>query len=237
MTQYGFFFDMNRCYACQACSIACKDWNEIEPGAEKWMTVYEWEGGTFPNLRLHSLAFSCAHCENPACVAACESGALYKEEEYGAVLVDHDACPYGAPKFATDEPTAKMSKCTMCVDRLAEGKQPACTMSCPLRAFDFGPLDELIEKYGDVRYCEGMPGPDATSPAFLIWNPREKTPLVPYDVKEAIALNQQRGDLGTMFESEEDLTVFEEGTIGRDGLKMKHGSNIELMRATRNDMA
>ena len=80
MTQYGFFFDMNRCYACQACSIACKDWNEIEPGAEKWMTVYEWESGTFPNLRLHSLAFSCAHCENPACVAACESGALYKEE-------------------------------------------------------------------------------------------------------------------------------------------------------------
>ena len=41
MTQYGFFFDMNRCYACQACSIACKDWNGIEPGAEKWMTVYE----------------------------------------------------------------------------------------------------------------------------------------------------------------------------------------------------
>ena len=30
MTQYGFFFDMNRCYACQACSIACKDWNEID---------------------------------------------------------------------------------------------------------------------------------------------------------------------------------------------------------------
>ena len=240
MTQYGFFFDMNRCYACQACSIACKDWNEIEPGAEKWMTVYEWESGTFPNLRLHSLAFSCAHCENPACVAVCESGALYKEDEYGAVLVDQDkctGCPYGAPKFATDEPDCKMSKCTMCVDRLAEGMQPACTMACPLRAFDFGPLDELIEKYGDVRYCEGMPAPDATNPAFIIWNPREKTPLLPYDVDEAIALNQQRGDLGTMFESEEDLKVFDEGTIGRDELKMKHGSVIELMRATRNDMA
>ena len=92
MTQYGIFFDMNRCYACQACSIACKDWHGIEPGAEKWMTVYEWESGTFPNIRLHSLAFPCAHCEDPACVKACESGALYKEDEFGAVLVDQDKC-------------------------------------------------------------------------------------------------------------------------------------------------
>ena len=163
MTQYGFMFDMNRCYACQACSIACKDWHGIEPGAEKFMTVYEWEEGTFPNIRLHSLAFPCAHCEDPACLKVCESGAIYKEDEFGAVLVDQDkctgcrkcysACPYGAPRFATDEPTCKMSKCDMCIDRLAEGKQPACTQSCPLRAFDFGPIDELIEKYGDVRYC------------------------------------------------------------------------------------
>ena len=35
MTQYGFMFDMNRCYACQACSIACKDWHGIEPGADE----------------------------------------------------------------------------------------------------------------------------------------------------------------------------------------------------------
>ena len=54
---------------------------------------------------------------------------------------------------------------------------------------------------------------------------------------EAIRLNQQRGDLGTMFESEEDLTTFDEGTIRRDELVMKHASNAELMRATRNDMA
>ena len=92
MTQYGFFFDMNRCYACQACSIACKDWNGLEPGAEKWMTVYEWEQGTFPNIRLHALAFPCAHCEDPSCVKVCESGALYKEDEFGAVLVDQDKC-------------------------------------------------------------------------------------------------------------------------------------------------
>ena len=76
MTQYGFFFDMNRCYACQACSIACKDWNGLEPGAEKWMGVYEWEQGTFPNIRLHALAFPCGHCEDPACAKACPTDAL-----------------------------------------------------------------------------------------------------------------------------------------------------------------
>lgn len=108
MTQYGFFFDMNRCYACQACSIACKDWNDIDPGAEKWMTVYEWESGTFPAIRLHSLAFSCAHCENPACVAVCESGALYKEDEFGAVLVDRTSAP-AAASATTPAPTARRS--------------------------------------------------------------------------------------------------------------------------------
>ena len=121
MTQYGFHFDQNRCYGCQACDIACKDWNGIEPGAEKLMCVYEWETGTFPDVRIHNLAFPCAHCDDPACLKACETGAIYKEDRYGAVLVDaekcngcrkcYKACPYGAPKFASDEPGEKMHKC------------------------------------------------------------------------------------------------------------------------------
>ena len=255
MTQYGFFFRYEPVAATPArpaaLRIACKDWNEIEPGAEKWMTVYELveKYGTFPNLRLPDATKPLAAPAREPRLALRPARAVpcTRRREYGAVLVDqdkctgcrkcYDACPYGAPKFATDEPTCKMSKCDMCVDRLADGKQPACTMSCPLRAFDFGPLDELMEKYGDVRYCEGMPSPDATKPGLPHLEPAREDPAHPYDAEEAIALNQQRGDLGTMFESEEDLTVFEEGTIGRDGLKMKHGSNIELMRATRNDMA
>ena len=125
----------------------------------------------------------------------------------------------------------------MCVDRLAEGKQPICTQSCPLRAFDFGPMEQLVEKYGDVRYCEGMPSPELTKPNYLVWNPREKHPVLPYDAAEAIRLNQQRGDLGTVFESEESLQSFDEGTIHRNKLRMKHESTVQLMRETRNDMA
>lgn len=247
MTQYGFHFDMNRCYACQACDIACKDWHDIEPGAEKLMCVYEWETGTFPHPMINALAFSCAHCDDPACMKVCAPGAIYKEDEFGAVLVDQDkctgcracyeACPYGAPKFATDEPDCKMSKCDMCIDRLEAGEKPICAESCPMRALDFGPIDELVEKYTDIRACEGMPSPDITHSNYLIWPHREKTPLVPYDPDEAIELNRQRAELGTMYESKEDLQQFEEGTIGRDRLCMKFASNAELMRATRNDMA
>lgn len=248
MTQYGFHFDMNRCYGCQACDIACKDWNGIDPGAEKLMCVYEWESGTFPNVQIHNLAFACAHCDNPVCAAACPEGAIYKEDKYGAVLVDTDkckgcrkcyeACPYGAPKFVTDEQGAtKMHKCDMCIDRLEQGMKPVCTLSCPLRAFDFGPMDELIDKYTDVRWCPGMPDPELTKPNWLIWNQREKQQLIPYDADEAIELNRQRGHIGTMFESRKDLEEFDPGTIGRNELRMKFDTPEEMMRATRNDMA
>ena len=140
MTQYGFFFDQSRCYGCKACSVACKDWYDIAPGPEKWMSVYMWEKGRFPNPSIGILAFNCGHCDNPVCAATCENGAIFKEDKYGAVLVDQDkckgdrhcfeACPYGAPKFASDEPGTKMSKCTMCIDRLENDQLPLCVASC-----------------------------------------------------------------------------------------------------------
>ena len=130
MTQYGFFIDTGRCTGCNACVVACKQWYDIEPGPAKPIRLYQWEKGAFPNIDLRVLPLMCLHCEHPRCLDACEHRAIYKEEKYGAVLVDHEkcqgdrncyaACPYGSPQFLSDDSGEKMLKCTMCYDRLEQ---------------------------------------------------------------------------------------------------------------------
>ncbi len=80
----------------------------------------------------------CNHCVNPACVAACPSGALYKRGEDGIVLVDQKrcrawraciaACPY--KKMFYNWNTGKSEKCILCYPRLETGQAPACFHSC-----------------------------------------------------------------------------------------------------------
>src|SRR3990170_8454268 len=90
----------------------------------------------------------CNHCLNPACVAACPSGALYKRGEDGIVLVDQkrcrawrfciSACPY--KKVFFNWLTYKSEKCILCFPRLETGQAPACFHSCVGRARYLGVL-------------------------------------------------------------------------------------------------
>ena len=168
MTQYGFFVDLSRCIGCNSCTVSCKQWQDIAPGPAKPMRVYQWETDNFPNVKLHMLPIMCYHCETPVCLDACPNGAIYKEDKYGAVLVDLDkcqgtrkcweACPYGSPQYESDEPGTKTLKCDMCIDRLEEGLKPICVLSCSMRALEFGPLDEIIKKYGNLNRLGARPG-------------------------------------------------------------------------------
>ena len=80
----------------------------------------------------------CEHCLNPSCVSSCPSGAMYKREEDGIVLVDQNACrawrfcvsscPYKKVYFNWQ--TNKAEKCTLCFPRIEAGLPTICSETC-----------------------------------------------------------------------------------------------------------
>ncbi len=89
-------------------------------------------------MTMHYLPRMCNHCLNPACVAACPSGAIYKRGEDGIVLINQKkcrgwrmcvtACPY--KKSYYNWSTGKSEKCLLCYPRVESGQAPACMHSC-----------------------------------------------------------------------------------------------------------
>ncbi|PLR84867.1 DMSO/selenate family reductase complex B subunit [Bacillus sp. V33-4] len=175
MAQMGFYINMAICIGCKTCVVACKDKNDLEVG-RNYRRVYDFEEGEYPNPAISHLSISCNHCEEPKCVEGCPTGAMYKRAEDGVVLVDHDKCvgckycqwncPYSGPQY--NEELGKMTKCDTCIDLREKGEEPACVTSCPMRAIEFGPIEELRKKYGDVNEVKGMPSASITKPNIVL---------------------------------------------------------------------
>ena len=170
MARYGMVIDLSRCIGCHACGIACKAENGTPPGVW-WGKVLTSEVGKYPSARIVYTPLLCMHCKNAPCVEVCPTGATYKRAD-GIVAVDYDkcmgcryceiACPYGARAFVEEiEPyypefgftpyeemmyqkhqKGVVEKCNFCMDRVAEGKEPACVATCVGYARHFGDLDD-----------------------------------------------------------------------------------------------
>ena len=175
MSNYAIITDLNRCTGCLACTVACKAINGVDVG-NFWIKTLrvgphpiEGGSGTFPDVEMYFLPVQCQHCENPACLRVCPTGATYKDEK-GRVEIAYDkcigcrmcvaACPYtGVRSFNWEEPAyyadfalgdadaAKhekhtVEKCIFCTQRVARGEQPACVADCIGRARHFGDLDD-----------------------------------------------------------------------------------------------
>ena len=190
MSQLAFHLDVSSCSGCKACQVACKDRHGLETG-RLWRRVVEVEGGEWrregeawrPSVFAYSLSISCLHCQSPACLAACPSGAIGKQPD-GLVVVDAErclgcrycswACPYGVPQFAED--TGTMSKCDTCVEDRRQELPPACVAACPLRALDFGDLDELQRRWGRLNTVAPLPDGSLTQPSLVITLPALRGP-------------------------------------------------------------
>ena len=102
---YGMLIDLDRCVACSGCVIACKRENGTLADMY-WCKADHNEIGTYPNAKFRPFPHACMHCENAPCVAQCPTGASYRDEDGGFVLINHEecigcgicveACPYGA---------------------------------------------------------------------------------------------------------------------------------------------
>ncbi len=121
------------------------NWEEIL-GTEfaKRSMDYNFEGvqkeiyGEFENTFMMYLPRLCEHCLNPSCVAACPSGALYKREEDGIVLIDQEmcrgwrmcvsGCPY--KKIYYNWKSGKSEKCIFCYPRIETGQPTICSETC-----------------------------------------------------------------------------------------------------------
>jgi len=124
---------------------------------------------------VYSLSVACMHCQEPICRQVCPAAAITKRDD-GIVLIDADkcigcrycewACPYGAPQF--DDAEKVMTKCDFCADLLDAGGNPACVDACVMRCLDFGELEELRAKYGDVASVAPLADPETTRPAFVM---------------------------------------------------------------------
>ena len=174
----GFYFNMENCIGCRTCQVACKDRHDMHSVGPRPRRVTTFECGSYPEVGMFTHVMSCNHCENPACVAACPAGALQKDPETGIVLHDAEVCitcktcmeicPYGAPQF--DEVANLIVKCDTCLDLRTAGMKPNCVAACPMRALDFGDLDDLRAQYGDdlVSDLPFLPSSEETHPNVLI---------------------------------------------------------------------
>lgn len=145
--QYGMVIDTRKCTGCHSCSVACKAEFDVPTGSTRSWVEYS-EKGTYPNVSRHFLPRLCNHCRHASCVDVCPTGATYKREQDGIVVVDSglcigckyciQACPYDARYL--NPLTGVVDKCDFCIHRVSKGLDPSCVNTCVGGARIFGDL-------------------------------------------------------------------------------------------------
>jgi Fe-S-cluster-containing dehydrogenase component len=162
--------DLDRCWGCKACEVACKQELGLGPGPRP-MKVVE-TGARILEGVLHRdfIPTLCQHCDRAECMAACPANGICREAD-GSVQVKSDsctgcgacvtACPFGVMETGGEE--RPPVKCTLCRERRMDGALPSCAQHCPGRAITLVAEDQLAGmvqgrhcwKTGRIAYVSG----------------------------------------------------------------------------------
>lgn len=162
------FIDTTTCIGCKACEVACQEWNDLPPETTVMDGTYQTLPDMTPNFwnlirfneneqdgGLHWLMRKdqCMHCEDPGCLIACPAPGAIVQYSNGIVDFQQEncigcgycitGCPFNVPKL--NKQTKKVYKCTLCVDRVSVGLEPACIKACPTSCLQFGTKDQMLE--------------------------------------------------------------------------------------------
>ena len=175
MSEKAIYFDSSKCTACKGCQVACKCWNNLPSplgtNETKWSGTHQNPADINGNTRLiitfNELAGdskikpvkwafgrrACQHCTDAPCATVCPGGALVRNEDTGFVEVHqdkcvgcqycHSVCPFDVPRLNPED--NRVYKCTLCVDRVSVGQEPACVKTCPTGAIHFGTKKEMLD--------------------------------------------------------------------------------------------
>src|SRR5438132_7223903 len=160
--------DVSKCIGCKACQVACMEWNDLRDEIGTNHGVYDnpldltdksWTVMRFSEVEVEQGKLEwlirkdgCMHCADPGCLKACPAPGAIVQYQNGIVDVNPEACigcrmcetgcPFDIPRYS--EQTSKMAKCTLCVDRVQVGLEPACVKSCPTGLLEFGDKTGLV---------------------------------------------------------------------------------------------
>jgi formate dehydrogenase iron-sulfur subunit len=161
--------DTSTCIGCKACEVACQEWNDLPAETTVQLGTYQTMPETSPNfwnlIRFNEVEMDgslkwlmrkdqCMHCDDAGCLKACPAPGAIVQYNNGVVDFQQEncigcgycitGCPFNVPKLS--KTTKKVYKCTLCVDRVAVGLEPACIKSCPTGCLTFGTKEHMVQK-------------------------------------------------------------------------------------------
>jgi formate dehydrogenase iron-sulfur subunit len=155
MKAKGILFDVTMCVGCGDCAGECKSVNNL-PETNSDFLRDRLSANTYTVVEEYGDNFSrklCMHCQHPTCESVCPVGAMEKTS-LGPVLYYADkcigcrycmqACPHSIPRYEWSSNAPKVTKCSMCYDRIKGGEMTGCSEACPTGATMFGDLEDLI---------------------------------------------------------------------------------------------